>query len=164
MPRGPPQALEPGLNRPGSFYQSDFVARVPPFIVRGHKALTATARQQLADATRKTKRGRYTVAPKIERTLDGIVFDSKGEMKRYALLKLREKIGEISHLERQPTYKVFIDGKLLCTYRADFRYFETGNYVVEDFKSEGTVRDTAWRLRKRAAELYHKMIVHEIFA
>lgn len=128
--------------------------------------MTAAARQQLEDAMRSAKRGggRFPVAPKAERTVDGVVFASKREARRYSELRLMERAGEITHLELQPEYKVMIAGHLFCTYRADFRYFRNGERIVEDCKSGGTAKDTAYRLRKRAAELYHFIKVVEVGA
>jgi len=100
---------------------------------------------------------KYKVAPKTERTLDGIVFDSKREAARYADLKLAEKAGHIKNLVLQPEYPVQINGKHYCTYTPDFKYTEalTGKEIIEEVKSTGTMKDAAYRLRKKAAELYH---------
>lgn len=105
------------------------------------------------------KSGRYRVAEKPARTLDGILFDSAAEMRRYAALKLLERIGEIENLELQPAYPVEINGEKFCTYTADFRYRRQGRVVVEDVKSDGTKADVASRLRRKAAELYYQMQV-----
>jgi len=93
--------------------------------------------------------------------MDGIVFDSKSEMKRYADLILLQKHGLIRHLELQPKFPVYIDLQLYCTYTADFRYYDeqTHRWVVEDVKSAGTMNEVAFKLRKKAAELYHKIQV-----
>lgn len=48
-----------------------------------------------------TRSNKFGVSPKAQRTLDGIVFHSKGEMERWAELKLLAKAGEIAGLERQ---------------------------------------------------------------
>ena len=107
-------------------------------------------------------RPRFQVAPVEQRTMDGIVFASKREMKRYAELKLLERAGDIHRLDLQPEYEVFIDGRHFCTYTADFRYITTDlEIVVEDVKSTGTAKDAAYRLRKKAAELYYGMKVTE---
>ncbi len=113
------------------------------------------------------KRGtRFQVAPKEHRTLDGITFASAREMNRYAQLRLQERAGLITGLERQTPFPVEINGKLFCTYRADFTYRDAaGRLVVEDVKSRGmggTGADTAYRLRKKAAELAHDITVTEI--
>jgi hypothetical protein len=122
-----------------------------------------TPKEQLAAALKSAKgKGRFPVAPREQRTMDGIVFASKGEMMRYAELKLLERAGKISHLELQPKFPVTINGKPFCTYSADFAYFENGARVVEDVKSTGTLKDTAWRLRKKAAELMFNFRVREV--
>jgi hypothetical protein len=101
--------------------------------------------------------GKYKVSVKSERTWDGIVFDSKSEMKRYIDLKLLQKAGVIRDLQLQPEFKVYINSELFCTYTSDFQYFNNDvmQWITEDVKSEGTMLDAAFKLRKKAAELYH---------
>lgn len=110
------------------------------------------------------KKPRYRVSKKEDRTVDGIVFDSKSEMTRYNYLKLCERDGVIYHLELQPEYKVEINGEHYCTYHADFKYFDTirDQWVVEDVKSFFTAKDPASRLRIKAAELHHNIMVEII--
>jgi hypothetical protein len=100
-------------------------------------------------------KNRYRVVPVEERTLDGTVFASKKEMMRYAELKLHSRAGLISDLELQPQFVVSINGKHYCTYTADFKYTRDGECVIEELKSSGTVKDAAYRLRKKAAELFY---------
>lgn len=109
-------------------------------------------------------RARFPVSPKPARTLDGICFDSKREMARYAELKLLERAGEITNLELQPEFRTFIAGKPFCKFTADFSYWRNGGTerVVEDTKSSGTRKDAAFRLRKKAAELQFGFTVVEI--
>jgi len=110
------------------------------------------------------KRGRFPVAAESARTFDGILFDSKSEMIRYCELVLLQKAKEISELERQPRFPVEIMNQHFCTYTADFRYrdSESGEVVVEDVKTAGTERDKAYRLRKKAAELYHGIEIQAV--
>ena len=94
--------------------------------------------------------------------LDGIWFDSDGEAKRYAVLKLRERAGEITRIECQPVYKILVNDKLICKYKADFRYFEIGaqKQIVEDFKNPVTAKNSTYRLKKKLVEaIYHVKIV-----
>jgi len=95
----------------------------------------------------------------IKTTIDGITFDSKKEANRYAVLKLMEKTGAISHLELQPEYKIEINGRKICTYRADFRYInksaigvngQAGAMVVEDVKG---MKTPVYRLKKKLVEV-----------
>lgn len=79
-------------------------------------------------------------------TVDGVIFASRGEAGRYQQLKLLERTGHISNLELQPKYEIRINGILICSYYADFRYLENGKEVVEDFKGFKT---PAYNLKKR---------------
>lgn len=78
--------------------------------------------------------------------VDGITFDSVKEANRWMELKLLERAGEITFLERQVPYVLIpaqrdLKGKLLereCKYIADFVYTENGKVVVEDTKGMRT--------------------------
>jgi hypothetical protein len=111
--------------------------------------------------TGKAKGSRWQVAPKAERTMDGIVFDSKGEMNRYATLKMSERAGLISGLTRQPLYRIEVGGDLICTYKGDFFYVvsETGEAVVEDVKSSGTAKDPVFAIKKKLLKACHGIVV-----
>ena len=74
-------------------------------------------------------------------TIDGEVFDSQKEARRYRELAMLEKAGQISDLKRQVRYELIpaqrIGGKVVeksCVYIADFVYTENGETVVEDTK------------------------------
>ena len=123
--------------------------------------MTAAEYEETVAALR-AKRGRFPVSPKGGRTWDGIVFASKREMHRYIALKEREAHGGISRLELQPAFPVLIKGQRFCTYHADFSYVENGVVVIEDVKSSGTAKDQAFRLRKKAAEIYYGIKIVEI--
>ena len=66
--------------------------------------MTTISAQEARTLLSKPKRSKYG-AKKTE--LDGIVFDSQREASRWAELRLLEKAGEISHLERQPKFLLF---------------------------------------------------------
>lgn len=93
--------------------------------------------------------------------IDGEVFDSKREARRYSELKLLQLAGKITNLERQVKYVLIPaqydiqerygkrgqrlkDGKVLlekeCAYIADFKYIdvESGELVIEDTKGMRT--------------------------
>jgi hypothetical protein len=102
-------------------------------------------------------------------TVDGHRFASKREAIRYGELRLLERAGQIAELELQPAFAVEINGKPFCTYCADFAYRaknrERANgkeRIVEEVKSSGTRQDPAYRLRRKAAELYHGIEITEI--
>lgn len=74
-------------------------------------------------------------------TVNGNVFDSKKEYKRWCELVLLQKAGQVTNLKRQVKYELIpsqrIDGKVAeraCTYVADFVYEQNGKTVVEDTK------------------------------
>lgn len=82
-------------------------------------------------------------------TIDGITFDSKKEARRYQVLKMLERTGQIKDLklqvpyELQPSFKY--DGKTVraIKYVADFEYIMRGKNgnavkVVEDTKGYKT--------------------------
>lgn len=97
--------------------------------------------------------------------MDGMVFDSKAEAVRWRELKLLQRAGKISGLERQVKYEIIpehrepdtvgprgglIRGKLIEParyYVADFVYTvtESGETVVEDVKG---FRTPEYRLKK----------------
>ena len=78
--------------------------------------------KQYQDAMAKPKRGNKFGARKT--VVDGITFDSKAEAKHYRHLRLLEMAGEISSVELQVPFAITISGFLICTYRADFVYFD----------------------------------------
>lgn len=94
-------------------------------------------------------RHKYRVAPKEDRTLDGVVFDSKREMERWVELKHLEKAGEIKALARQLKFKIVVNGVQICTYKPDFAYLEGDKKVMEDLKGfETPVFKLKWKLVK----------------
>ena len=72
--------------------------------------------------------------------VDGIVFASKAEARRYSELALLERKGLISGLELQPRYDFEVNGVRVGFYKADFRYWDkaTNKAVVEDVKGYRT--------------------------
>ena len=113
-----------------------------------------------------SRKGRFAVSAKEDRTIDGETFDSKREACRYTQLKLLQRAGLIEGLELQPSWKVEINGQPFCTFTADFAYFckKRGRAVIEDVKSTGTAKDPAYRLRKKAAQLAFGIRVDEVIA
>lgn len=108
--------------------------------------------------------------------VDGIVFDSKKEAKRWSELLLLEKAGAIRNLRRQVKFVLIpaqkepdttgkrggtIKGKLLereCTYIADFVYQEDGKTVVEDTKG---FRTSEYRIKKKLMLFIHGIKIKE---
>lgn len=73
--------------------------------------------------------------------VDGISFDSQKEAARYRELKLLERAGEVSNIDRQVEYQLIPKqpGERAVKYIADFRYKDKGGKtVVEDVKGYKT--------------------------
>lgn len=101
--------------------------------------------------------------------VNGILFDSGREARRYVDLVILARAGEIFDLELQPVFElapaVVLDGrrKPALRYRADFRY-RTGSpsnwrWVVEDAKG---VKTTVYRLKKHLMMSVHGIEVEEV--
>lgn len=97
---------------------------------------------------------------------NGMTFDSKKELRRYNELKVLERVGEISHLQRQVKFVLIptqiIKGKLLekeCSYYADFVYEENGETVVEDVKG---MRTTEYVIKRKLMLYVHNIKIKEI--
>lgn len=111
--------------------------------------------------------------------IDGIVFDSKREAKRFQELSLLEKAGAIQGLNRQVKYVLIPEqrepdiigkrggrkpGKLLereCAYIADFVYFDhgLGKIVVEDTKG---FRTKDYIIKRKLMLFRHGIQIKEI--
>lgn len=89
--------------------------------------------------------------------VDGIKFDSKKESKRYLGLKLLEKGGLISDLERQKRFELVPKQKdeRAVHYVADFYYYdrEHGYWVAEDVKSSFTRKKPEYIIKRKLFKL-----------
>ena len=81
----------------------------------------------------------------VPQEVNGIVFDSKKEARRYLDLRAMEIAGQIQNLRLQVPYLLIpsqrIDGKVVereVKYVADFTYEQNGETVVEDSKGHRT--------------------------
>ncbi len=115
------------------------------------------------------------------KTLDGLVFDSYKEASRWEQLRLLERAGKISNLERQVTYELLPhqyesyerysktgkrlpDGKRLIErkveYIADFVYTdEKGERIVEDAKG---IKTKDYILKRKLMLLVHGIKIREV--
>ena len=109
--------------------------------------------------------------------VDGIIFDSKREAKRYQELLLLEKAGAITNLQRQVKYVLIPTqrepdtvgarggihkGKTIekeCAYYADFVYQQNGETVVEDTKG---MRTTDYIIKRKLMLHVHGIRIREI--
>lgn len=124
----------------------------------------------------------YTKYRSKKVTVDGICFDSKKEYRRYCELKMLEKAGEISNLQRQVKYVLIPaqrepdtvgpkggvkKGKLIereCSYMADYTYIDSnGKLHVEDIKGyKGGGAYTVFSIKRKLMLYIHGIIVEEI--
>lgn len=87
---------------------------------------------------------------------------SKAEAKRCDDLRLLERAGQIARLEQQPRFACKINGTLVCTYVADFAYFDKEKRVIEDVKGHST---PVYKLKKRLVEaLFPGTVIVEVRA
>lgn len=81
-------------------------------------------------------------------TVNGIKFDSQHEANRWCELKLMERSGMISELERQVKFELIAKSEhgRAINYIADFTYRQGGKTVIEDAKGFKTA---VYKLKKR---------------
>jgi hypothetical protein len=94
--------------------------------------------------------------------VDGMLFDSKREAARWQELKLLERAGEITELERQVEYELIPKqkGERAAKYIADFRYVDhEGKTVVEDTKG---VKTPVYILKRKLMLWVHGIKVVEV--
>jgi hypothetical protein len=84
----------------------------------------------------------------VPKRVDGILFHSGKEARRYVELRGMERAGIIRDLELQPRYRLEFNGERICDYIADFRYHDNERRadIVEDVKG---VRTEVYKLKKR---------------
>lgn len=90
--------------------------------------------------------------------LDGIVFDSQKEAYRFRDLRLMEKAGEITELERQVRFPLRVSGEEICCYIADATYRKDGKLVVEDSKG---VKTRDYIIKKKLMRAIHGIEIQE---
>lgn len=90
--------------------------------------------------------------------VDGIVFHSKKEAKRYGELKLMLMAGAISKLEMQKPFPCKVGNSVICTWRADFCYIEGGRWIVEDTKG---FRTPEYKIKKKLVEAIYGITIRE---
>lgn len=95
-------------------------------------------------------------------------FDSKKEEQRFAELRLLERAGAITDLKRQVTIELiptqYIDKRCVeraIKYIADFTYYEKGEYIVEDVKSEITRKNKDYIIKRKLLLYIHGIRLRE---
>ena len=96
----------------------------------------------------------------IRTEVDGITFASRREANRYKELKFLRSQYRISDLVLQPKFPVEVCGKKICTYVADFMYYENGNQIIEDVKG---VKTPVYRIKKKLVEAIYNITIKEVW-
>lgn len=114
--------------------------------------------------------------------IDGILFDSTKEGKRYLVLKEAERAGVIRELKLQPRWEILPAKKeryvkhlktkdkicertvaLPAHYTADFSYVKDGMLVVEDVKSSPKLLPRDVPLRLKMMRYFHDIDVRLVY-
>lgn len=104
-------------------------------------------------------------------TIDGIVFHSGKEGRRYSALKLLIRAGEIKDLKLQPRYDFRLNGVYIGFYKADFAYNKKVPWwranghkgvdwhpVLEDVKGKKTAM---YNFKKKMMKAFHGIDILE---
>jgi Protein of unknown function (DUF1064) len=94
-----------------------------------------------------TRRSKYGVAPKEDRTIDGITFDSKREAEIWQQYSYLQRAGKITSIERQVRYPLHVAGILVATYVADLR-LTWADGLVETVEVKGA-ETAVWKLKHK---------------
>lgn len=121
--------------------------------VRTHKLIEPKEKIE-----RKKGRGRVSKYGNIRTEVKGMKFDSRREARRWMVLRLEERAGEIRDLRRQVEYPLTVNGMTVAVYRADFTYLRKGELVVEDSKG---FRTEVFRLKAKLMLACHGVVVSE---
>lgn len=127
-------------------------------------------RQKVLELMKKPqKRSKYRA---VRCEVDGIVFDSRKEARRYSELRRLEKAGLIEKLITQPCYVLaaptgwrgdgtFAGWTEIGTYRPDFEYLDvsTREIVTEDVKG---FRTPVYRWKKKHVEAQYGISIREL--
>ena len=90
---------------------------------------------------------------------DGIIFHSRGEMRRYQDLKDLLLFDKISDLKLQVPFKIVVNNVYIGEYHCDFLYIEDGKKIIEDFKGVQTpFFKWKWKLMQALFPEYHYRI------
>lgn len=115
----------------------------------------STPSPRKAEASQKVEPAKKNKYRNIKTERFGVVFDSQKECARYAELRVLEHAGEIKDLERQVEYRMDIRDVHVCSFFADFRYYEKGKgagvwiLIVEDVKSPITRKNPTYRIKAK---------------
>ncbi len=126
--------------------------------IRGYKIMSTKSTPKTLKGQPKKKHSKYSA---VKTEVDGIVFDSAKEARRYKELLLLRKAGYIGFLEMQVPFELNAGGTHSLKYIADFVYRDTttGKRVVEDVKG---FRTAVYRKKKRLMKKLYGIEINEV--
>lgn len=90
---------------------------------------------------------------------NGRVYDSKKEANRAMEIDLMIRSGDVKSVEVQPSFPIVVNGKKICTYKADFKItYSDGDVVIEDVKG---MRTDVYKIKKRLVEALYGINILE---
>lgn len=111
----------------------------------------------------RTHKSKFRKSDPARRTVNGIVFASIAESRRYAQLRLMEMAREISGLRQGVKRDLIVNGVKIGSYTPDFEYLtKTGDLVIEEVKSGTSGKQADYRLRKKVFEASTNLTVTEV--
>ena len=120
------------------------------------RAAAGASPSPAANPAQKAWKNKYRAQPVVT---DEGRFASKKEYADWCALKLREKAGLITHLQRQVKFPLSVNAQLVTTFIADAVFFENGKRVVVDSKG---VQTPVYRLKKKLMRALLNIEVQEI--
>lgn len=89
-------------------------------------------------------------------------FPSHSEYLRFRALQFEQRFDQISDLELQPSFPIVINGQLVCTYRADFKYCRDGEEIIEDVKGTTNEKylDPVFKLKRKLVAAVYGIDIH----
>lgn len=91
--------------------------------------------------------------------VDGFTYDSKAEAHYGELLRIREKAGEVSNIERQKPFQLIaVNGESIGSYKADFVFWDklVNRQRVVDVKG---IRTPVFSLKKKLVEAAYRVTI-----
>lgn len=96
-------------------------------------------------------------------TVDGIIFDSIKESRRYTELKLLKRANEIKDFIMQKKFYFVINNQKVCSYICDFEVINNdGSIDIEDVKSEYTRKLPIYSIKKKLMKAIYNVTIKEI--
>jgi hypothetical protein len=130
---------------------------------------SATLHQGELPGTWASNRSRRNKYGNKRTEIDGIVFASKKEARRWLELKAMRDAGEIYNLERQRVFDLRVIDQLICRYVSDFCYWKIcgdnkgrlPEFVVEDVKCKAT-KTPVYRIKAKLMKALFEIEIVEV--